>query len=233
MSAPAYLNGPSIGVRSEDDISDATEFLNDSQVSEVAITGDEDLADQIESEIPEEMGASTITGRPARVASQLVALNIDLWNQTQEQNLKEFEQTIEENELEDELEELQSDGRQPATEEENTADNMTEQISDLLDEAEEALDDNDLVLAKAKLTEVRSEIEKSEFFNLSQEEIDEIVNEELVIPANQSNSTETQNTNETENESNTTVEDLSENQNNTENQSNSRNQTPDLNTSNP
>lgn len=210
VSVPAYPDGPSIGIYSEDQINDTLSLFNDTNISMIEVAGERNLAEQVESEASNmaDTDVTLLVGTNAEMAAASARLNIESWAAIQEQAAEEFEAALSEQEqmLQNELEQQQTrlNEMQNATQEdENITDNQTagmntSDIEDGLNQAGEALNQGDYFMASIWISGAESELNKIDFMDMSPENINGILEQELGI--NQSNDTGDLNeTNESQN----------------------------------
>jgi hypothetical protein len=170
---------PVIYVYPEDDNQQSLESLENTDVEQITVYGDQEMFADINTSISEldiDASINQMTGGEIFQSNQVFRTDFDLWAENQESALEEWTADLQADELEAELENVRGQtseipGRQTDGENLNT----------LFDDAETALENGDLFQAQLAIQQAESELEKREFLTLSDEQVWQNVQEELGV----------------------------------------------------
>lgn len=164
---------PSIYLFSGTDVAERLQLIEDSSVEEITLTGDPsrlpEVQENIESINPD-IEITTVEGKTVYLSNEIFRKDFGTRAEQQEKSLEDWSNNLDTNELETQLE----DARDNIDRIDNSA-----ELDQIFDDAESALEKNNLFGASLLINKAQSEIDKLNFRQLSAEEILTIVREEL------------------------------------------------------
>lgn len=175
ISVPATANSVSFVVGSQEQISDALEFVRDTSADHIKVTGKPDLARQIADRIESDTNRSVdfVSGPPESVAANITVENRQEWNRIQERRFDRWKQEVINSG------ELRKQTNRTLRKAETAVDsNSSEEAQEHLIEAQEAFREGEYFEARKEAVRALSMVNSERYQRMRPEEVREAVQDD-------------------------------------------------------